>query len=151
MAWEGYNTQESVEELTKPTGGSFTAVSKPVTLATVERINTSMYAHINNVLRSKNIAVPVTSESDILELATINDFLTGELVESIKWRNAQNVGQSITGKQWGDLGRTHLKSFYEGKSQLSSDTSQPGYSTNLGNVYPDMEDEEPQCTIDYEW
>jgi hypothetical protein len=151
MAWLGYNTQVSLEEVTKPTGGEYTATSRPITLSEVERYNTQQYYYINNVLRNKGVTVPVTDPEDVQELALINDWLTAEVVENIKYRNLQNMGNSLLGKAWGDLGRTHLKEFRNGKKEFSSNTTQSVFAGMIGNVYPDMEDEDPKSDIDYVW
>ncbi len=151
MAWVGYNTQASLEAIVKPVA-TFSTTSKPLTLANVEVMNESVYNDINNQLRGLNITVPITDTTDMKQLATINDYLTAEVVEMIRWKTLENAGYSFAAKRWGDIGRAMLNNFLKGKNFMSS-TTQPGQygTTYLGFSDTTITSEEPVFDMDYEW
>ncbi len=156
MAWVGYNTQKELEALIQiadgmgSIGGSFTAVTKPLTLENVETINLSTYNLINASLRVKGITVPITDTDDTQTLSLINSYLSAEIIENIRYKALEGAGSS-DGTRYGTMGRDLLKSFVNGKSFLSENTIQTGYSGKIGLVETDIEDEDPSFTIDYEW
>lgn len=157
MAWVGYNTQKELEILIQISdgmggcgGGAFSATTKPLTLENVEAINLSTYNLINASLRVKSITVPVTDADDIKTLSLINSYLSAEIIENIRYKVLEGAG-SGDGTRYGTMGRDLLKSFVNGKSFLSVNTTQSGYASKLGLADTDIADEDPAFTIDYEW
>jgi hypothetical protein len=156
VTWVGYNNSISeIEAIVKlqPPGSVFSSTSKPLTDANVATINEQMMAHINNALRTKGVTVPVTDPDDKLQLATINTYLTVEVVEEIRWKVLENQvnGNTSISSYWGNLGRKLLNQFVDGRLQFSENTTQSGFSGLIGLVDTTIKTEEPFFNRDYKW
>lgn len=81
MSWTGYNTQDSLEDIVRPSA-TWTESTVPK-LSRVEEINKQIYNEINLTLESEGISTDDLADAEQELLAGINDYGSAAIIEKI--------------------------------------------------------------------